>query len=504
MFELEKVISTLKKLVNKKDVLFILLLIIVYFATRLIRLDRFPIFSDEGIYIHWAKVAWHDASWRFISLTDGKQPLQTWGTIPFLKLFPNNALLAGRLFSVMTGFVGFVGFFVLLFYLFGKRTALLGTLLYVLCPYFLFYDRMALVDSGVNAGFIWIFFFSILLARTQRLDTTLLFGLVAGMSLLAKSSVRVFLALSAFSPVLFIEKNIRLFFKKSLNYYFLFGIGTIISLAIYNIQRLSPFFHFVAEKNKTFVMTFGEFVKSPFSVFFHNIQIIPVYVLGEMGWVLGLFGLLGLLYLYRKDKRLLMYFLLWLILPYLIISFFSIVIYPRYLIFLGTLIIILTSYFLGNIKKISYLVMSLFILIIIFLYFDFSIIFQPKLLPFPEIDRGQYIEGATAAWGAKDIVTYARDRSTEKPVIILAEGNFGLIGDVLDVFTRKDDRIFIKGYWPLEEKQLLENKKELAKNTVLVVFAQKKEFPLNWSLKLIQKFAKPGGKSTIYLFELQR
>ena len=35
-----------------------------------------------------------------------------------LKLFPQNALLAGRLFSVASGFVALSGIFVLLFYLF--------------------------------------------------------------------------------------------------------------------------------------------------------------------------------------------------------------------------------------------------------------------------------------------------------------------------------------------------------------------------------------------------
>src|SRR3989344_1460446 len=163
MFDIFAVISWVKKNFSKKDFLLILILLIVYFSTRLFNLDKFPIFSDEGIYIHWAKVAWHDASWRFISLTDGKQPLQTWGTIPFLKLFPDNALLAGRLFSVITGFAALIGMFTLLFYLFNKKTAFVGCFICVFTPYFLFYDRMALVDSAVNAGFIWILFFSILL-----------------------------------------------------------------------------------------------------------------------------------------------------------------------------------------------------------------------------------------------------------------------------------------------------------------------------------------------------
>src|SRR3989304_7074912 len=136
MFDIFGIISWIKKNISRKDLLFIFLLVFIYFLTRLYNLDQFPIFSDEGIYIHWAKVAWQNASWRFISLTDGKQPLQTWGTIPFLKLFPDNALLAGRLFAVATGFFAFTGVFVTLFYLFGKRSAFIGAALYIITPYF--------------------------------------------------------------------------------------------------------------------------------------------------------------------------------------------------------------------------------------------------------------------------------------------------------------------------------------------------------------------------------
>ncbi len=502
MFEIEKIIPAIKKLFTKKDIVFILILLSAYFLTRLLRLDQFPIFSDEGIYIHWAKVAWHDASWRFISLTDGKQPLQTWGTIPFLKLFPQNALLAGRMFSVATGLAGLTGMFILLWYLFGKRAAYLGSFLYVLTPYFLFYDRMALVDSAVNAGFIWVFFLSILLARTQRLDVAIIFGLTTGLSLLAKSSVRIFLALSAFAPLLaFTKKKVENLWS-IINYYFLYSIVAFISLVVYNVQRLSPFFHFVAEKNKTFVLTWSEFVKAPLLLIPHNIQIIPVYVLSEMGWIVGIASFLGFLRLMRSDKKLASYFLLWIVLPFAAIALFSKVIYPRYLMFFGSLLLILATFYLAQTKRIAIAVVLLLATLASFFYFDYAILFNPARLPLPEIDRGQYVEGATAAWGAGEIVDYVRQRSVEKPTIILAEGNFGLVGDVLDVYVRKNDRIFIKGYWPLDEKDLIANQKEIGKNLVFVVYAQKKEFPQNWPLKLIKRFDKPGGTSAIFLFEL--
>jgi 4-amino-4-deoxy-L-arabinose transferase-like glycosyltransferase len=242
--------------------------ILFYLATRLIRLDQFPIFTDEGIYIRWAKIAWHDASWRFISLTDGKQPLQTWATIPFLKLFPNNLLLAGRLFSVTTGFISLIGIFCLLFYLFNKKTAFIGSFLYILTPYFLFYDRMALTDSAVNTGFIWILFFSIVLIKTLQLDVALIFGLVAGLALLTKSSAQMFVALSFLAPIiLIVSSGLKKNFKRIVNFIFLYVVVLALSFSIYNIQRLSPFIHYIGTKNTTFLMTFDEFIKAPFSCF---------------------------------------------------------------------------------------------------------------------------------------------------------------------------------------------------------------------------------------------
>lgn len=504
MFEISDYIKRFRKFFSAKDVLLVPGIITLYFITRLINLDSFPIFSDEGIYVHWAKVAWHDAAWRFVSLTDGKQPFQTWGTIPFLKMFPDNSLLAGRLFSVTTGFGALAGVFTMLSYLFSKRTAYIGALLYIFTPIFLFYDRMALVDSGVNAFFIWILVFSILLARMRRLDVAIIFGLIGGFALLAKSSVRIFIGLSALAPIFFFERNIKRFSGKAINFYILYVIACVLSLLIYNVQRLSPFFHYVAEKNKTFVVTFDEFLANPFAHFFNNMKLVPLYVAWEMGFVLFFIGLIGLALLYKKDKKLGAYFFLWLILPYIIIMFVSKVLFPRYVIFFGSLLLITASYFFSNIKSKTIVMATTILYVLSVGYFNYTIVSDFKNIPFPPIDRGQYIEGWTAGWGMKEIVEYMRKKSKDKPVIVLAEGNFGLSGDVLDTHLKRDDRIFIKGYWPLEEKELLENQKELDKNYVFVVFAHKNEYPEHWPLKLIKKHEKPGNQSVTYLFELTK
>ncbi len=498
---IENILIFFKKNFTKKDIILIAVVFTLFFITRIINLEKFPIFNDEGIYISWAKTAWHDASWRFISLTDGKQPLQTWATIPLLKLFPNNALLAGRLFAVATGLASLIGIFLLLFYLFGKRSAYIGVLLYIFTPYFLFYDRLALMDSAVNAAFIWILFFSILLAKNIRLDIALLFGMVGGMALLTKSSAQVFLGLAVLGPFLFLKKEKTV--GKLYNFYFLYIIVILIASIIYNVQRLSPFLHYVSEKNKVFLLSFSEFINNPFMVFWHNLTTLPLYVSWEMGFVLALTGLFGWFFLWKKDKNLFAFISSWIILLYIGVCFFTRVLYPRYLMFFASLFLITTAYLIGYLKTIWQKIVVCLLLIISFIVFDYTILFDIKSIPFPPVDRGQYLEGWTAGWGIREIMEFAREKSKEKPVVILAEGSFGMTGDVLNVFLKPNDRIFIKGYWPLTEKNLLDNQSELKKSLVYVVISHGKEIPpTSWPLKFITKYDKPNNLSVIYLFEL--
>lgn len=502
MFDISTIGAWLRKNFTRVDTLIWVALTIAFLATRLIHLGSLPIFTDEGIYIHWSKIAWKDASWRFISLTDGKQPLHTWGMIPFLKIFSPNLLLGGRMFSVLAGAIALKGIFLLAYYLWGKRTAYIAALLYIVTPMFVFYDRMALADSAVNAGFIWILFGSILLARTLRLDVALGTGLVAGLSLLTKSSTQMFLGLSALAPVLQFGKKTKL--KIYLNYYILYLAVLILGFALYNIQRLSPYLQFVNQKNATFVMTFQEFFHAPFSLVWGNLPLIPWYVGSEMGYIPALLGILGVALLLKKDWRLGLYFTAWMVFPYVAISFFAKVIFPRYLIFFASLLTLTAAYALHvtvnqKLKAVAWILMFAWIG-----YFNYTILFDNQKIPFPPVDRGQYIESVNAGYGIKDIIQFARERAKEKPVILVAEGNFGVVGDMLESSLGPGEPITVRGYWPLDEKDLYDNQKDLKTHTVLVVYSHKqmKDILPIWPLKLVHEYTRPYGDSRFTLFEL--
>ena len=96
----------------KIEIFILVILALIYFASRFYNILSLPIFTDEAIYIRWAQIAKQDASWRFISLTDGKQPMFIWLMMVSLR-FIQDPLLAGRAVSVGAGFFTLIGMYFL-------------------------------------------------------------------------------------------------------------------------------------------------------------------------------------------------------------------------------------------------------------------------------------------------------------------------------------------------------------------------------------------------------
>lgn len=511
MFDVFKIVEWLKKNISKKDILFLSLIIFVFFLTRVWNLvSNYPIFTDEGIYIHWAKIAWHDASWRFISLTDGRQPLQTWATIPFLKIFSKDLLFGGRMFGVFSGLFSMAGIFSLSYYLFNKKVAYVSAIIYIFTPFLLFFDRMAMIDTFIAGTFTWTLLISFVLSKNRDVGTAVIYGLIAGLFLLAKSTVAMFICLALLSIIFVFNKKNKLSnnFKNGINYLVLNSISIIIAFAIYNVQRLSPYMQYVGQKNNTFVLTLSEFLANPTQLIAGNIVSIPYYTMHGLGYLVFILGILGFIVYFKKEKLISIYLLSWLVLPYLVMMCFNRVLYTRYIIFYLPLFIIFASYFIVTILESRKINKYLFIfLLLIFssfsFYYSYTIIFDWRNIPFVKDDRGQYIEDWPAGYGAKEIMAYVREKAKTKDVVLLAEGNFGMAGDVLDsLLIPGDEKIHIKPYWPLNEKDILDNQAEIPKNYVYIVFSHRSDFPMQWPIKQVLKYDKPGGKSALYLYEL--
>src|SRR4030042_4438157 len=180
-------------------------ILVIFFFLRLINLTILPIFADEAIYIRWSQVMRAEATLRFLPLSDGKQPLFMWLTIPFLKIF-SDSLFAGRFLSILAGFGSLIGLFFVSWSLFkNKWVSFLSCFFYSLIPFFVFFDRLALVDSMLMMFGIWLAFLSLWLVRSVKLDLSLISGLVLGGALINKPHA-IFFALLLPSGLLLGEK----------------------------------------------------------------------------------------------------------------------------------------------------------------------------------------------------------------------------------------------------------------------------------------------------------
>jgi 4-amino-4-deoxy-L-arabinose transferase-like glycosyltransferase len=183
----------------------------VYFISRLTNLTDLPIFTDEAIYIRWAQIGGNDPEWRFISLTDGKQPLFVWGIMAALRIF-SDPLFAGRIVSVAAGFLSLIGIGVLAGTLFKNiKIGCIASLLYLTSSFSLMYDRLALMDSLLATFSIWSLYLLVLTVRHIRLDTALLLGMTIGGAVLTKTSGFISVYLMPFAALLFDfkQKNAR-------------------------------------------------------------------------------------------------------------------------------------------------------------------------------------------------------------------------------------------------------------------------------------------------------
>src|SRR3989344_905891 len=295
--------------------------VLLYLLTRLYNLTELPIFTDEAIYIRWSQIAKGDANWRFISLTDGKQPSYVWVAMILMRFF-DDPLFAGRLVSVMAGFATLIGLFFLGREVFRKVwVGVVSSALYFIYPMALVYDRMALYDSLVGMFTVWSLYLTVLLARRVRFDVALLLGMTIGGAVLTKSNGFFTMYLPPLSLLLFDwRKQKRI--VRLLTWMFFVLVAAVLGNAFYAILRLSPFFHIIREKNALFVFPYNEWLEHPTRFLFGNL-------FGEVDWLVNYMTLPFVLlipaafFLDKKFLREKILLFLWFFLPFFALALFG-------------------------------------------------------------------------------------------------------------------------------------------------------------------------------------
>lgn len=492
---------------------------ISYFLLRLLNLTSLPIFTDEAIYLRWSQIALQDPAWRFISLTDGKQPSYIWAVMIALQ-FISDPLLAGRVVSVAAGFFTLIGLWVLSYELFrSKKVAFAAGLLHVVYPFAQVHERLAIYDSLVAALYVWTLYFSVLLVRRVRLDIAYTLGVLIGAGFLTKSTNFVNLYLLPATLLLFD------FSKKSLQRRFIQWVAyailaAVISQAFYAILRLSPLFHMIEQKTSTFIYPFSVGFTLPFPFLWGNLEGLIHWLFDYLTVFYVALIIVGGLLLYKEYWREKLLLVIYFLLPFVGLAFVGKVLYPRFIFYMSVMLLPIaglglvylwnyvykTTRIFRGLKNRYEIIASVITLFFISypLFISYTYAVDPINAPITKSDSNQYVNNWSAGWGVVEAVAFLQNEAADKKIFIGTQGTFGLQPFSMEMYLVDNKNVTIRGYWPIGDelpKELTDQAKKVA--TYLVIYQPPYSLtaPTTFPLQLV--FEKKAGSSDHY-FRLYR
>lgn len=492
--------SFLKK--NWGVFLILLCISIIYFVLRIPNLTLQPIFADEAIYIRWSQIMKSEPTLRFISLQDGKTPLFMWILMPVLVFF-KDPLFAGRILSVFSGFVTLLGVFILGWTFFNKRVAVLSAFLVATTPIFVFFDRMALVDSMFSAFTIWGLFLTLLLVRFIRFDLAMVLGAVIGGSILVKTPGYFNLALVPVTILTFPWKNTKRS-KLLIRLILCWIITAIIALGIYNLLRLGPGFGNLSTRNADYIYPLTHLFTEPLNPLVPHLKDIFLDWYPKMISIPVLVFILGGIVLsFWKRNLVAITIFLFSLGPFFIESALIKAFTLRYILFTVPTLILLAGYFMDYLIDVSskyrkdinlnYYVGFLLIAIpcIYSLSFDMKLLTNPAKADLPIAERHGYLEDWTAGYGFSEIAKYLESQSAKGEIVVGTEGFFGTLPDGLWIYLDKTPNVTILGSAP-EMSNEIRNSAEIHPTYYVANRSRVRTNPSN--TELLKEYKKPTDK----------
>jgi len=479
---------------HKVEIIVLLGLIAAYFALRLPNLTSQPIFADEAIYVRWAQVMKSEPTLRFVSLSDGKTPLFMWVMIPFFKIF-SDPLYAGRFLSILSGFFTMLGVFFLTRKVFNSQAALWASLIYVITPYTVFFDRMALVDSMASAFTIWIIYLAILLVQKMRLDLAMVLGYLLGGAVLTKTPGMLNSLILPVSILAF--KRVTTDKYRLVRLVLLWGVAVVIALVAYNMLRLGPNFHSLSSRNADYVFSPVELIGRPLDPFIPHFHDMSDWFPKLFTWPVLLLIASSLWFMVKNKNKLGWIVFLWALLPMLLSMAFLKTFTARYLLTSVAPLLVLAGYGMDEISQkiklspVIKILLPVLIVGILPLWFDYQLVSNPPPNSLPKEERIGYFEEWTAGYGFKQIASYLIDQKKTGSVVVGTAGYFGTLPDGLYIYLDKAQISVIGSSATISAKI-----REAAKDHPTYFVGNKKDLEkADKNLTLIMEF--PKAKSSV-------
>lgn len=320
---------------------------LLYFLTRLYGLTVFPIFTDESIYIHLAEKIVDDPLHLLFFRMEGKNPLFYWLNALTLNIFAN-PLVAGRVVSVFSGFASLLGIYSIGKKLYSEKHGLVAALIYIICPYTLFFDRLAVVDSLFCACGVWMVFAALRITDTTRSGGNLqsyrgfiVLGLIMALALFTKGTAVLLLPVPVLILYLFGNYKLEGFWKRVL---LSVTIACLPIVLLYFFGKSVGYFErtdFFQIPNRL-ALTPSEIMSFPWAIWWRNLSITADFFIAYLTLPVLLLVGFGFLFAFRRKEEAAL--VLWTVSPTLAIDAVASGFFSRYfLISVPPLILLATA-----------------------------------------------------------------------------------------------------------------------------------------------------------------
>jgi 4-amino-4-deoxy-L-arabinose transferase-like glycosyltransferase len=490
----------------------------LYFATRLIHLTLLPVYMDEAIYIRLAQTMGQDLFGSSLRRGDVKFTL-AWLSAVFLVL-PGDPLWLTRGASVFAGGLSLLGIYLIGRQIYSSRIGTAAAILYIVCPLELFHDRMIVADVVLDTCGIYTLLFSLLLVKKARFIDALGLGLSMGLGMLSKLPGVFFLSIPLITSLLIAKAHKRGLVKKLLLSYCLTFL-VILPVLLHPLRETALKeidLKTVATSEGLTVFTWIELTERNVTMALNDLRpylTLPILLICVISLAMTI---------YRKDKRGLLLLMLC-FMPFLaLVGSSKVHLPPRYFLFVISPLLVFAAWGIVEIadrvlslidKRSSlspralgvtqtvFLAGALIALSIPSIGFDYAILSDPTQAPLPFIDRWQYIEGWLAGYGVPEIVAYVRDQASDKKVEGRTNPSSPLLGNALSMYFHNDPLVTVKRENLSKPPSWDKIGKGSKTFVVLNLPRDNVDFAMfNPRARLVSVYPRPGNKSWLEVYEL--
>lgn len=480
---------------TRSERLVLLLLCMLFLATRLPGLLALPLFNDEAVYLYRAQQ--FPAQFLF-TIHDGKLLHELF--LAALVRLPWDPLLAGRLLSVLCGWLTVVGLWLSGKIIADTTTGALAGLLYILSPLAIVHDRLAIPDAMLGSVA------SFLLAASLRL--TVLAQLnrwhVAGVGALAALAALVKLPglfLFALPALIILARS----YPPDHSHQRWTLLRTALIMTLLGIAAFAPFNYGGAESQKVGV--------TDIALQFERLAANVRHIVGWMAITLPLptFALVGFGLSQQRTRRLILTLTAAAGLFCLALAAIGSTLYPRYILPSWPMTLLAAALGARQITR-SSRVMRGAAMIVTTISIVWGVVFNLQYARDPAgawlsaVDRRQYIESWSAGYNLPDVYAALRAIASEKGGIVVVSPvherviHFGpkiylrderLVSFTDIDFRSADARVLIRDiaarrpvFVPLDAQEI-------------VAFDIERRFP---ELKRIREWRNPHSNMAFYLY----